>query len=225
MVGRVFVFAVMLLATASTSLAQARQPIGRFVVDVRAASAGLPTDEGWTPTLPANALAPSRKLGLDAGGHVYVFRLRGATFGVGATLLMARGTTVAPEPVPPSATAPAPVQTIPDVTTRMIALAPQLSINFGHAPGWSYLSAGLGTTKVESEAAIPSRPTVVFTPRDSGWVKTINFGGGARWFIKERLGVGFDLRWYKLSVVPASATHPGAPRASLITAGVGIVLK
>jgi len=57
---RVFVFAVMLVATASTSFAQARQPIGRFVIDVRGASTGLPTDEGWVPTLPANALAPIR---------------------------------------------------------------------------------------------------------------------------------------------------------------------
>ena len=177
---RVFVFAVMLAATASTSLAQTPQRIGRFVFDVRGASAGLPTDEGWVPTLPLNALAPSRKLGLDAGGHVYLFRVRGATFGVGGTMLFARGTTVAPAPVAASTTAPAPVQTIPDVTTRLKSLAPQLSINFGHAQGWSYLSAGMGTTKVESEAAIPSRTTVMFTPRDSGWVKTINFGGGAR---------------------------------------------
>jgi hypothetical protein len=222
---RVFVFAVTLAATASTSLAQTPQPIGRFVVDVRGASAGLPTDEGWVPTLPANALAPSRKLGLDAGGQVYVLRLAGATFGVGGTILFARGTTIAPEPVSTSSTAPPPVQTIPDVTTRLKSLAPQVSINFGHALGWSYLSAGLGTTRVESEAVIPSRTTVVFTPRDSGWVKTINFGGGARWFIKERFGVGFDLRWYKLSTVPATATHPGAPRETLITAGVGITLK
>jgi hypothetical protein len=223
--GCVFVFAVTAVLTASTSLAQTRQPIGRFVIDARGASTGLPTDEGWTPTLPDNALAPSRTFGVDAGGHVYVLRLRGVTFGVGATLLMARGTTVAPEPVPPSATAPPPVQTIPDVTTRWLSLAPQVSLNFGHALGWSYLSAGLGTTKVESEAAIPSRSTVVFTPRDSGWVKTINFGGGARWFIKERFGIGFDLRWYKLSIVPASATHPGAPRASTVTAGVGVTFR
>ena len=222
---RVFVFAVILAATASTSLAQTPQRIGRFVFDVRAASAGLPTDEGWVPTLPLNALAPSRKLGLDAGGHVYLLRLGGATFGVGGTLLFAKGTSVAPEPVSTSATAPPPVQTIPDVTTRLKSLAPQVSINFGHAQGWSYLSAGIGTTRVESEAVIPSRTTVVFTPRDSGWVKTVNFGGGARWFIKERFGVGFDVRWYNLSLVPPSATHPGAPRESLFTAGVGVTLK
>jgi hypothetical protein len=222
---RVFVFAVMLLATASTSLAQTRQPISRFVIDVRGASTGLPTDEGWTPTLPANTLAPSRKLGLDAGAHVFVLRLKGLSFGIGGNFLYARGTTIAPEPVSTSPTTPPPVQTIPDVTTGLTSVAPQVSMNFGHSLGWSYLSAGLGTTQVESEAAIPSQTTVVFTPRDSGWVKTINFGGGARWFIKDRFGVGFDVRWYKLSTVSASATHPGAPRASLLTAGVGIALR
>jgi len=66
---------------------------------------------------------------------------------------------------------------------------------------------------------------VVFTPRDSGWVKTLNFGGGARWFIKDHFGVGFDVRWYKLSPVPVSATHPGAPRESLVTIGAGVVFK
>jgi hypothetical protein len=222
---RAVVFAVLLAGMANTSLAQTRQPIGRFVVDVRGASAGLPTDEGWVPTLPANALAPSRTLGLDAGGHVYFLRLGGLTFGAGSTMLFARGTTTAPDPVSSSPTTPPPVQTIPDVHTRLTSIAPQLSMNFGHALGWSYLSAGLGTTKVESEAMIPSRSTVVFTPRESGWVKTVNFGGGARWFIKDRFGVGFDLRWYQVSTVPASATHPGAPRVTLVTAGVGIVLK
>ena len=222
---RVFVFAVLLSAAASTSLAQTREPIGRFVIDVRGASAGLPTDEGWVPTLPTNALAPSRTLGLDAGGHVYVFKLGVATFGVGGTVLFANGTTVAPEPVSATPGTPPPAQTIPDVSTRFTSLAPQVSMNFGHALGWSYLSAGLGTTKVESEAAIPSRTNVVFTPRDSGWVKTLNFGGGARWFIKDHFGVGFDVRWYKLSPVPMSATHPGAPRESLVTIGAGVVFK
>jgi hypothetical protein len=222
---RVVVFAVMLAVTASTSLAQTRQPIGRFVVDVRGASVGLPTDEGWVPTLPANALAPSRTLGLDAGGQVNVFKLGGATFGVGGTILFARGTTTAPEPISTSPTVPPPAQTVPDVTTRFRSVAPQVSMNFGHALGWSYLSAGLGTTKVESEAVIPSRTDVLFPSRNSGWVKTINFGGGARWFIKDHFGVGFDVRWYKLSTVPASTTHPGAPRVSLVTVGAGVVLK
>jgi hypothetical protein len=56
-------------------------------------------------------------------------------------------------------------------------------------------------------------------------VKTLNYGGGARWFVTDHLGVGFDLRWHKVSLVPASSTHPGAPRASLFVVGAGVVLK
>jgi opacity protein-like surface antigen len=103
-------------------------------------------------------------------------------------------------------------------------LTPQLSLNFGHSLGWSYLSAGLGGAKVTSEATATGNVTT-FTSLDSGWVKTINYGGGARWFLNDHLGVGFDLRWYKLGLVPASATHPGAPRESLLVIGGGIVLK
>jgi hypothetical protein len=113
---------------------------------------------------------------------------------------------------------------MPEVTTKITTLAPQVSLNFGHSLGWSYLSAGLGQSRVKGEAT-PTTGTTTFTPSDSGHVKTINFGGGARWFMKDRLGFGFDLRWYKLSLVPATDTHPGAGRASLFAAGAGVVLK
>jgi len=221
---RAFVFAVVFLAAANTTLAQPHKPIGRFVVDVHGLSAGLPVDEGWTPVIPANAQAPARTLGLEFGGQVYVLRLGGATFGVGSTLVFARGKTTAPEPVSATPGTPPPAQTIPDVTTRLKSFAPQISLNFGHSLGWSYLSAGLGATNVTSEAEIESS-TIMFVPLDSGWVKTINYGGGARWFINDHLGAGFDVRWYKLSPVPADTSHPGAPRASLFTIGAGISLK
>jgi hypothetical protein len=218
---RAFVFAaVIVVASASTSFAQAKEPISRFVVDLRGASAGLPTDEGWTPVVPVGTQAPSRSLGLEIGGQLQVLRFRSMALGVGGTWLVAKGTFTPPQTTgstPPVAGA------LPTVTTRVTSLSPQLSLNFGHSLGWSYLSAGLGRTTVESDAE--STSSIVFTPRDSGAVKTLNFGGGARWFISEHIGVGFDLRWYKLSIVPASQTHPGAPRASLLTAAVGIAVK
>jgi hypothetical protein len=220
----VCVFAAAVLSSANASEAQTKAPIGRFVADVRAASAGLPATEGWTPVVPAATVVPSRGLGLDVGAHVYLLRFRSVALGVGANWLTARA---ASSPAPPASTSgatPPPPNTIPEVTTRLSTLAPQLSLNFGHSLGWSYLSAGLGQSRVKSEAALAGGPTT-FTPRDSGQVKTINFGGGARWFMKDRLGFGFDLRWYKLSLVPATNTHPGAPRASLFAAGAGVVLK
>ena len=223
MIFRVSVLAAAILASADTSLAQSRAPIGRFVADVRGASAGLPTTEGWTPVVPSTTVVPSRGLGLDFGAHVYLLRFRRIALGVGATWLIARAVSSPPPPASTSGST-TPTNTIPEVTTRLSTLAPQLSLNFGHSLGWSYLSAGLGQSRVKSEAALDTG-TTTFTPRDSGNVKTLNFGGGARWFVNDHVGFGFDLRWYKLSLVPATNTHPGAPRASLFAAGAGVVLK
>jgi hypothetical protein len=108
------------------------------------------------------------------------------------------------------------------VETQITSFAPQLSLNFGHSLGWSYVSVGLGRARVESQATLTG---ATFTPRDSDYVKTLNYGGGARWFINDHLGVGFDLRWHKLGLVAPTATHPGAGRSSLLMAGVGIVVK
>jgi hypothetical protein len=209
------------LSVAPAAFAQpARQPIGRFVVDVRGTSAGLPTDTGWTPVVPTDTELPSRSFGLDLGAHVYVLRFKSAALGLGASWDVARGRTSPPET---TSTTPA-VVLAPIVTTRVTTIAPQVSLNFGHSLGWSYLSAGLGRTRVKSEAEAAGS-TIQYIPRDSDWTKTLNYGGGARWFINDHLGVSFDLRWHQVSIVPASATHPGAPRASLLTAAVGISLK
>jgi hypothetical protein len=223
MLGRALVFATAMMAIATSSLAQPKEAIGRFVVDLRAASAGLPTEIGWVPVVPEGTEVPARSLGLEVGAHVYLARLGPVTLGVGATYLTARKTTVPPEiaegPTPP------PPRTIPEVTTRMASFAPQVSANFGHANGWSYISVGLGRSNVESEAALVPPGATVFQPLESGWTMTLNYGGGARWFITDHVGFGFDLRWHSLSSVPRTATHPGAPRATLLTAGVGVVLK
>src|SRR5687768_326700 len=138
--------------------------------------------------------------------------------------MRARGTTTPPEPPPGTGASPPPANTIPDVTTKVTALTPQLSLNFGHSLGWSYVSAGIGRAKVESSAVLAGS-TIVFTPRESGWVGAINFGGGARWFINDHIGVGFDLRWHKLGAVAPSTTTTGAPRTTLFVAGAGLVLK
>jgi hypothetical protein len=222
MIVRPFVLAMGLLTLASTSQAQQKEPIGPFVVDLRAVSSGLPAEPGWTPLLPAATVVPSRGLGFEVGAHVNLLRRRSIALGVGATWLKARGST-SPPGVSESATSST-AQTNPDVTTRVTAFAPQVSLNFGHSLGWSYLSVGLGRSRTESEASLAGG-TTTFRPSDSGWVKTLNYGGGARWFLTDRLGVGFDLRWHKVGLVPASAAHPGAGRASLFVAGVGIVIK
>ena len=220
MLGRVLALAAAIVAVANTSAAQSKAPIGRFAADLRVASSGLPTEPGWTPTVPSGTIVPTRGLGLEAGAHVFVLRIKSVKFGVGASWLTARGST---SPPAPSGTTTAP-PTIPDVTTRVTSFAPQVSMNFGHALGWSYVSAGIGRATATSEARLAGASPAT-SRRESDWTKTINFGGGARWYVNDHLGFGFDLRWHKISLVPASGTHPGAPRASLLVLGAGLVLK
>jgi hypothetical protein len=220
MIVRAVVFAVLML-TAKTSVAQPKQPLTRFAVDLRAASAALPIAEGWTPPVPNGTVVPSRALGLEAGAHLFIGRFRWGAVGVGASWLLARGAT---SPPAPDEGAPAsPAVTIPDVTTRLSSLVPQLSLNFGHALGWSYLSAGYGVTNVRSErAATRAAPAVPTLALESGWTRTINVGGGARWMVTDHVGIGFDLRWH---MVALPAERPFAGRATLLTAGAGLVLK
>jgi hypothetical protein len=220
MIARALVFVGVLLTSAVTTLAQQKEPIGRWVIDARLTSSGLPNETGWVPEVPSGTVVPGRGLGFEIGAHVYVLRWSRMALGVGATWLVADASASPPEPE--EIETPTPAVTIPTVNTRLSAFAPQVSLNFGHSLGWSYLSAGLGLSSVDSEA---SGQGAAFVPRTSESVKTLNYGGGARWFINDHLGVGFDVRWHKLSLVEATATHPGAPRASVIAAGAGIVVK
>lgn len=202
---------ILLAVCATSAAAQPPDPVGPFVVDARGIMNGLPTTAGWTPTLPTDSVVPSRGFGLEGGGHVHLTKLGAATVGVGATYAWARGTA-----------APL-VDTAPEVQTRVTMLTPQLSFNFGHRLGWSYLSAGYGAVKVVSEsAAITGVPAAT---ADSGWSGAINFGGGARWFITDHLGVGFDARWHRLGSREATATTPAAARATMFRLAVGISVQ
>ncbi|MCA1586226.1 MAG: outer membrane beta-barrel protein [Acidobacteria bacterium] len=209
-----------LLLVASVSSAQTTDSIPRLVADVRGASVGLPTSAGWTPLVPTGTEVPSRALGFEVGAHLRVARVGPISVGIGAAYLTARGTAT-PAPPEPTTTPPTP---LPDVSTRLTTIAPQLSLNFGRRLGWSYLSVGLGQGRVRSEASGPASPA---TPPmvDREWSRTLNYGAGARWFITDRFGVGFDLRWHQLAAVSAAPSTPAAPRQTMFTAGVGISLQ
>ena len=200
-----------LLVCAPLASAQTSDPVGPFVVDVRGLMSGLPTATGWTPVLPAGTDVPSRGFGLEGGGHFYFAKWGPAMLGAGASFSTARGT------------ATAVTVGTPDVKTSATTLAPQLSFNFGHRLGWSYLSAGYGGAKLTSESStIAATPTAM---AESGWMGAINIGGGARWFITEHLGVGFEARWHRLSSRDATATSLAAPRATLFHLAVGLSLQ
>lgn len=165
----------LLAVAASRAAAQALEPPGPWVVDLRGATSGLPSDTGFYPPLATETLVPSRAFGFDAGAHVYLFTLGPARIGLGASYLRVRGTT-------------------PGVTATFSTVAPQVSFNFGSTNGWSYLSAGYGRALVDTTVNDPTGSV-----RDSGSLGAVNFGGGARWFIRAHLGVGFDVRWHRLA--------------------------
>lgn len=221
MTSRAGVLAAALLLVSATSAAQPPDPIPRFVADVRGASTGLPTAQGWTPVIPAGGEVPSRTLGFEVGGHARILGRGGVTLGIGATWLTARGS-LTPDP-PAEGTTPPPVPP-PEVSTRFTSFAPQVSLNFGRKHGWSYVSAGLGRARVRSEASTPATPT---TPAlvESDWTRVLTFGGGARWFINDHFGVNFDLRWHQLASVTGNQMHPSAPRETMLVLGVGISLQ
>jgi hypothetical protein len=202
--------AVAVAGPAAAAHAQDREPISRYVIDVRGATASLPTTEGWTPTVADGIDVPGRGFGVDVGAHVYPLRLGPMTVGVGGSWMLVRGN-FSPdgETSPPGARA---------VTTTFSGLAPQLSFNFGHRLGWSYLSGGVGQSRIESVAE--GRPS---TEEDSS--KTVNYGGGARWFLRDRVAFSFDLRFHQLSPRAATLTRPGGTRIKQTAFSLGISVR
>jgi hypothetical protein len=170
--------------------AQTPSPPGPYVIDVRGAFSGLPTQAAFLPALPSATAIPSRGFGFEAGGHVYLLSLGPARLGLGVSVLRARGT----------ASTVTETAALPDVAVTLTAIAPQVSFNFGTRDGWSYLSAGYGRAQVRAIATPATGSTL---QQDSGGVAAINFGGGARWFLRDHLAVGFDVRFHRLSA-PAS---------------------
>lgn len=167
-------------------------PPGPYVIDLRGALAAIPDDVVYFPTLSTGSAIPARGFGFDVGGHVYPLRLGLSRVGFGASFMRVRGT-------------------VEDVAATVTTLAPQISFNFGTRAGWSYLSAGYGTAEVRTLADGDLT--------EPGRVSAINVGGGARWFLKARLAVGFDIRFHRLG---AGDETPGT---TLMGASVGFSLR
>lgn len=202
-----------LLVLAPAAHAQQPQPPGPFVVDVRGAFSSVGrSDELASPRgLQANEL-PKRVLGLDVGAHVYPVRGR-VTLGIGASLLMI-GATQTPGP-PEEGVVGAPLTA---GEFRMRGVVPQLSLNFGSSRGWSYLGAGLGLSQItagRAESDLASSPQIL----------TLNLGGGARWFVSERMAFTLDGRYYRLGAKPLGGAYLGNPVVTMFVLGAGVSFK
>lgn len=187
------------------------EPIGRGVVDARGVLAKFKKNGGIASTLGVDTVdLPTRGLGLVVGGHLYPVRTRNFALGLGGeVLLRARAShTLAP------ATAGGPDG--PAVVTRMTALSPQVSLNFGRRAGWSYLSGGMGWASFTTERDDRPFEDAATRPR------TINYGGGARWFTSNHLAFSLDLRFYAIRPQEAEAARPAFPRMTVMIFSAGI---
>jgi hypothetical protein len=183
--GAAAVALLLLAAVPGTARAQVTtEPPGPLVFDVRGTTLGVPQTSDFYPDLPGDTIVPARGFGLEAGAHFYPWRGGSRSLGVGADLFWTRGSAT---PTANSSTADGTITGIalPDVAVSMRVLSPQVSINFGTSRGWSYLTVGAGRAWVRSTAARESL---------SRSVGDVNTGAGARWFLSDHLGVGFDLR-------------------------------
>ena len=180
------------------------------MIDLRGATSGLPTSSGFYPTLDEPITVPARGFGFEAGGHVYPLTFGPARIGLGLSFTQVRGTATA-------------------LAATMRLVAPQVSFNFGTSRGWSYLSAGLGfasmTTRLEGTLAGESESATIAATADSGRVRSLNFGGGARWFITGHLAASFDVRFHRLGAGSPRDGRAGTPGGTVTAVSAGLSVK
>ena len=208
------VLAAFCLCLPSAARAQDPPPkIGPFVIDIHGSLPGFPNDQQLADSrdLLAQEL-PGRGLGLHGAAYVYPLRWKAVTFGLGADVTAARAHHAKPQ-LTASTFGRA-------VTEQFTHIAPDLSFIFGTGNGWSYLSGGIGpgAWSLVPEGLDPAAP-------DLQRIKTINYGGGARWFTRKHLAFSFDVRFYAIEPTTPLPAHPSGPRTTLLIMSAGVSLK
>jgi hypothetical protein len=200
-------------AMIAAARANAQEPppgIPRVVVDVHATVPLFPADSDQLAASRSLMVAelPGRGFGGQVGVHVYLFKWRALTVGVGGEAIVARSTSTPTDP------------SLVGAEERLLSASPQLSFNFGTGHGWSYLSGGVGASvwSLHQTGLLAGSPDV--EP-----LETVNYGGGARWFIKPHLAFSLDVRIYQLQPGTPVMPLPGSPRTKLLIIGAGISLK
>src|SRR5207245_1033903 len=203
----------MLIASARVANAQEPPPrIGPFVIDVHGTLPRFPNDDAALAASRGMSLAelPGAGVGLQIGLHVYPLRWKAITFGIGGELAVSRATQTPAEGV----------ENVRPSVEQFTSIAPQLSFNFGTGKGWSYISGGIG----QSTWAVTPEGQEGFPP-DSDRLRTINYGAGARWFIRPRLAFSLDVRVYSIDEGFEYVGLPGSPRKALLIIGAGVSVK
>jgi hypothetical protein len=209
---RALILLILLFAAPHALEAQDPPPkIGPFVVDLHATVPQFPEDANLAGSRGMSlAELPGNGLGLQIGVHVYPLRWKAVTFGIGGELAMSRATQ----------TPAAGIDNVRPSEERFTSLSPQISFNFGTGKGWSYLSGGL----TEATWALTPEGQEGF-PADTEPLKAINYGGGARWFMKNHFAFSFDVRVYAINPGSVYFGLPQSPRTSLLIIGAGVSMK
>ena len=205
--------AIVLLAGARAEAQDPPPPIPRVVVDLRGSFPKFPQDSQLAASRGVDPEElPGVGRGIDAGVHLSFLKWKAVTFGLGVLVTLGRSSSSAVN-----------VENQPirrAVTERFTSMTPQLSLNFGTGDGWSYISGGIGrsTWSVVPEGELPQ-------PADEEALRTINYGGGARWFIKRHVAFTFDVRFHDRDPGATYDGLPGTPRTRLIIISAGMSLK
>jgi hypothetical protein len=78
---------------------------------------------------------------------------------------------------------------------------------------------GIGRSKLTTELEdVPQAD-----PESS--VRTLNYGGGARWFVKKHLAFNLDLRFYSINAEAATPGRPANPKMRLLVFGGGVSIR
>jgi hypothetical protein len=204
-------------------------PPGPYVIDLRGATSAIPSGEAFVPPVPSGTRLPTRGAGVEAGAHVYLFRLGPSRVGLGAAVLRVRGG--ASPQTASSASGGSAVSPTPDVDAALTVLASHVSFNFGTGDGWSYLSAGAGRARVTAVASPVQGSNGTGSTgagggsANSGSLSSANIGGGARWFLGRHFGISFDVRMHLIGAGASDGERPATPRANVTAATVGISVR
>lgn len=209
---------VVCLGFALPASAQQNEPIGRFAADVRGIFARHKAEPSVATDLGVDATnLPPRSFGLAGGAHFYPWRGNRITLGVGGEFVMGRGSRTLDILGADGTT----TTKSPTVRRHFTSIAPEISLNFGHRNGWSYISGGfLGQSRLYLDRA--DAPA-----SDAPNRKTLTYGAGARWFTNNHLAFAVDVRWYSVAEQPASAATNlvSEPRTTLMVLSAGISFK
>ena len=188
--------------------------IGPYAIDIHATVPRFPADDKVLADSRglAQAELPSTGLGIHATATVYPLTWKALTFGLGADVTLARAHS-SEKLITRTTMGRA-------VTERFSHFAPELSFNFGTGDGWSYLSGGIGPA-VWSVVPDGTPDAAADTER----LQTINYGGGARWFLNDHVAFSLDVRFYAINPGTPVQGRPGGPRKTLVFMGGGVSLR